>query len=294
MRRTARYLSLFILIVSLPACKNSRNGEYVCNGRVESETIRLSASVGGTVDSLFFREGEAVQKGQILAVINRDKLQAQLKQQQAQNEELDANLSSLSAQIRQVQSQLKFTQDTYEKTITMVREGAATEQKRDELATQVEVLQAQMEALLTNRRVIESKRQQLNAAMELTRISLREAVIHSPIDGIIVNCFIREKEWVMPGRVLFEVADLSMMEARIYLPLSDLNRLQLGQEVQVWMDGYEKALSGKVKWIASEAEFTPKTILTKETRTILVYAVKVDVPNPERRLKIGMPVEVRF
>jgi HlyD family secretion protein len=294
MRRAAQCFILLIMIVSLTACKNGRNGEYVSNGRIESEIIRLSAQLGGTVDSLFFREGEAVQKGQILAVINRDKLQAQLKQQQAQNEELDANLSSLTAQIRQLQSQLNFTQDTYEKTRTMVREGAATEQKRDELATQVEVLQAQMEALITNRRVIESRRRQLNATIELTQISLREAVITSPIDGIIVNCFIREKEWVMPGRVLFEVADLSVMEARIYLPLSDLNRLQLGQEVQVWMDGYEKALPGKVKWIASEAEFTPKTILTKETRTTLVYGVKVQVPNPEGRLKIGMPVEVRF
>jgi HlyD family secretion protein len=82
------------------------------------------------------------------------------------------------------------------------------------------------------------------------------------------------------------------MEVRIYVPLKKLAELKIGQTVSVKVDGLSQTLAGKISWIAAEAEFTPKTILTAETRTTLVYAVKVKIANTQGVLKIGMPVEV--
>lgn len=292
--KTSSQLLVVLVAVFLCFCQSNDENQFIYNGQVESQIIRLYAQVTGNLDSLFVEEGQAVRKDQLLAKINSDKLLVQLKQQQAQSKELDANFSSLLAQLKQVQSQLNFLTETYEKTKQMVTDGAATEQRRDELATQVDVLKAQMDGLLTNKKVIEAKREQLAAVMELIRISVKDTKILSPLDGTVLNKFIEENELITPGRVIFELADLSKMEVTIYIPLTELNRIQIGQDVGVLIDGYEGILQGRVKWVASESEFTPKTILTKETRTTLVYAVKIDVPNPEGLLKIGMPVEVSF
>ncbi len=289
---------IIILIVSaasiIAGCSSANNGKNIYNGRLDTDIIRLSAQTAGNIDSLKIEEGDPVFKGQLLVKINTDKAEAQMRRQNAQLDELNVNLLTLNAQIKQVKTQLNFAVKTLKKTEKMLIEGAATEQRRDELATQVSVYQAQLEALKSNYQIIASKKAQLAAAMELTEISINDAKIKSPINGIVINKFQYENELVSPGRVVLEVADLSSMEATIYVPLTDLSKIKIGQPVQILADGAEQPFEGKVKWIASESEFTPKTILTKETRTTLVYAVKIAVPNKEGILKIGMPVDVEF
>jgi len=289
--------SLFITIAIIGllfSCDGNNDGKYSYNGRVDTDIIRLSAQVEGIIDTLTVDEGHQIEKGQLLAAINTDKIKAQLKQQKAQNDELSANLSLLDSQVKQVKSQLSLARETLEKTEKMVSDGAATTQKCDELATQVDVLQAQLEGLFTNRSVINSKREQLAATIELTQIKLRDAKIIAPVNGIVINRFLQVYELVNPGRVILEIADLSNMEASIYVPLAEINRIKIGQEVEIRVDGYEEEITGNIKWISSQSEFTPKTILTKETRTTLVYAVKVEILNPDGILKIGMPIDVVF
>jgi HlyD family secretion protein len=289
---------MIILFVSaafiIAGCNSGNNGKNIYNGRLDTDIIRLSAQTAGNIDSLKIEEGDPVSKGQLLVKINTDKAEAQMRRQNAQLDELNVNLLTLNAQIKQVKTQLNFAVETLKKTEKMLIEGAATEQRRDELATQVSVYQAQLEALKSNYQIIASKKAQLAATMELTEISINDAQIKSPINGIVINKFHYENELVSPGRVVLEVADLSSMEATIYAPLADLSKIKIGQPVQILADGAEQPFEGKVKWIASESEFTPKTILTKETRTTLVYAVKIAVPNKEGILKIGMPVDVEF
>lgn len=289
---------IVILFVSaafiIAGCGSGNNDKNIYNGRLDTDIIRLSAQTAGNIDSLKIEEGDPVSKGQLLVKINTDKAEAQMRRQNAQLDELNVNLLTLNAQIKQVKTQLNFAVETLKKTEKMLIEGAATEQRRDELSTQVSVYQSQLEALKSNYQIIASKKAQLAAAMELTEISINDAKIKSPINGIVINKFHYENELVSPGRVVLEVADLSSMEATIYAPLVDLSKIKIGQSVHILADGAEQPFEGKVKWIASESEFTPKTILTKETRTTLVYAVKIAVPNKEGILKIGMPVDVEF
>lgn len=278
----------------LTSCSGDNGKGKLYNGRIDSDIIRLSAQTAGNIDSFQIKEGDPVFSGQVLVKINSDKAQAQLRQQQAQMEELNVNLTMLNAQIRQVEAQLKFTRETLEKTKKMAAEGAATEQRRDELATQADVQLAQLDGLKLNFQVIASKKAQLAAGMELTQITLKDARIISPFNGVVINKFFSESELAVNGKVIMELADLSEMEATIYAPLEDLIHIKIGATATLHIDGQQETMTGTVKWIASEAEFTPKTILTKETRTTLVYAVKISVPNPKGILKIGMPVDIEL
>ncbi len=289
-----RYLILFIASIFSISCNNGNDNAITYNGRVEADIISVSAQVGGTIDEVSVDEGDAVKKNQLLMKINTDKIELQLKSQQAQIIELQANLAANAAQIKQVDAQLKLAQQTLDKTKKLVNEGAATEQQKDELESEVDVLRAQKEAMLTNKKMLQAKEQQLYAAIELTQISLSDARIISPIDGLVLNRFLDKGELVTPGRILIELADLSNMEITIYVSTEELSRVKIGNKVKINVDGLEKMLEGKIHWIASESEFTPKTILTEETRTTLVYAVKISVTNPDGVLKIGMPVDVIY
>ncbi|MEJ2545153.1 MAG: HlyD family efflux transporter periplasmic adaptor subunit [Calditrichaceae bacterium] len=289
-----KYAIPVLIILFILNCHNGDDKRITYNGRVEADIISLSAQVGGTLDHVNAEEGDVVKKDQLLMKINTDKIDLQLKSQQAQIVELQANLAANAAQIKQVDAQLKLAQQTLNKTKKLVSEGAATEQQKDELESKVDVLKAQKEALLTNKKMLQAKQDQLNAAIELTQISLNDAEIISPINGVVLNRFLDKDELVAPGRTLLELSDLSNMKITIYVSTEDLSQIKIGDKVKIHADGLKQMLEGTVYWIASESEFTPKTILTEETRTTLVYAVKIRVANPDGALKIGMPVDVFY
>ncbi len=276
------------------SCTAGDTDNHIYNGRMESDIIRVSAQSAGLVDTVAVEEGQKVRKGQFLALINSDKTGFQLQQQQLQLQEVSLNMQSLKARLKELDAQLNLAKSTLIKTGKMVTAGAATAQKKDELNARVSVLKAKKEALAAQMQTVVNKKQQIEKAIDLTRLLLADARIVSPSDGRILNQFIYRGELAVPGKVLFEIANLSRMEAVIYLPLEKLSNIKLGQEADILVDGRQKRFQGKVRWISSVSEFTPKTILTKETRTTLVYQVKIAVPNPHGVLKIGMPVDVAF
>jgi len=284
----------FAMALLLVACSGNNGDRVVYNGRLESDIIRISAEAAGKIDTLKAQEGQSVQKGQLLAVINSDKIMVRLAQQLTQFQEVNIGLLALKTQEKEINAQLKLTKTTLAKTKNMVASGAATEQKLDELETQLEILLTKQEALKIQESMLANKKEQLISVIELTKISLDDTRISAPLDGQVLNRFVNLDELCAPGMALFEIADLTKLEANIYLPLALLGDVKLGTAVEVSVDGQEETFRGSVKWISSESEFTPKTILTEETRTTLVYRVKVEIPNPNGVLKIGMPVDVTF
>lgn len=244
--------TIVFCLLLVTGCINFAQKNDIYNGRLEAETIRLSSQTNGIVNMLSFQEGDQVEAGQVLAVVNKEKL---------------------ALQKQQIESDLRFNRDLLRKTEKMLDTGAATKQRRDELATKVAILRAQKETL---------------------DLQLSDAAIKSPIAGVVLNKYVNKGELVVPGSLVAEVADLRELEAIIYLPLNKLPGIKIGQSVGIQVEGMSKPVAGKIIWIASESEFTPKTILTKETRTTLVYAVKIKVPNKNGELKIGMPVDVEI
>jgi len=283
---------LLLMMQLIFACSDDNEKTVYFDGRLETDIVKVSAKTSGTLDSIFVDEGDAVKQGQLLAVVETDRLQLQKKQQTAQMAEISSNIASLDAQSRQLKSQLKLNEDLLNKTRDLVQKGASTSQKLDELTTQNDILKAQLEALNAQRSALYNKRKQLEAGIALTDLNIKDSHLTAANSGIILNRYFNNSELVNPGMPVFDLADLSAMDVTIYVPLTRLTSIKLNQNVQVEVDGVESPFDGSVKWIASEAEFTPKTILTEETRTSLVYAVKIRVNNSEGKLKIGMPVQV--
>jgi HlyD family secretion protein len=302
--------SLWIAVAGLLLLLSCADKErqFAYTGRADVEAILLSSQAAGIIDSLPVSEGQAVRQGQVLARINTERPRAQAQGQAAQLAQLglrrsaaEAQLEQARAQVRQAEARLELARETLARTERLLDEGGATRQRRDELATQLAVEQANLAALASNQKALESsykligaQEQELRAGMLLTEISIRDAELHSPIDGTVLNLFRHEGELAAVGSPLLEVADLSTLRVEVYVPLAMLGSLHLGAEARISGEGLPGVLKGTVSWIASEAEFTPKTILTQETRTTLVYRVRVLVPNPDGALKVGMPVDVRF
>ena len=140
------------------------------------------------------------------------------------------------------------------------------------------------------------------ADAELTRIRAEIALLEkqlndcypiAPVSGTVIDKFIDVGELIGIGRELITIARLDSVWVKIYLPPADLAEIKLGDRVEIDPeDGRDQNLNGIIRWISSEAEFTPKNVQTKEARADLVYAVKIDIANKAQRLKIGMPVSV--
>ncbi len=283
-------LSISLLLLFLACSQN--NEKNIFQGRAEADEIRLSSQTPGVIDSMLVDEGSTIRKGQLMFVVDSRRSANQMRGQQAQIAEINANSAALKAQIRQLNSQLIFTSDLKKKTERMFSQGAATQQKLDEVSTNLDVLEARMDGLRTQFNILESKRHQAQAAMEITRININDAHVTAPINGVVLTRFHTAGETVAPGLPVLNVANLSRMNVDFYVPNDLLAQVKIGAVVKVAVDGVDKPLNGKIKWVASESEFTPKTILTRETRTTLVYRIKAVVDNPDGLLKIGMPVDV--
>lgn len=282
-------LGIFLVIYK-KIDENKKQDVY--QGYLEATKIKISSQASGTITSFPVKEGDIISKNKIIAIIEGDKLQTKRQQNLLQIRSMALNLDSTRAQIEQISAQLAFQKDTLAKTGLLLAQGAATKQNNDDLKTQVTILQAKLEEANSRYAMIRNEREQLLSALSFLDLQIKDTIIRAPQDGTILNKYYEQGEVIQPGMVLVDLADLRSLDARIYLPLSRIPSIKIGQEVRIKTDGIKESLKGKITWIASEAEFTPKTILTKETRTTLVYAVKVTVENPDGKLKMGMPVEV--
>lgn len=145
-------------------------------------------------------------------------------------------------------------------------------------------------------RSIEGQSAGFAAQIEQVEDMMRQATITSPIDGIVLSKYAEAGEYAVPGRALFKVGDVSEMKLRAYITAGQLTELEIGQRVKVYADqGKEgrREYEGTVAWISSEAEFTPKTIQTRDERSNQVYAIKIAVHN-DGFIKRGMYGDVKL
>jgi HlyD family secretion protein len=137
----------------------------------------------------------------------------------------------------------------------------------------------------------------IEARLNQIEQQLDDAHVVNPVNGTVLTTYVEPHELVGQGQPLYQIANLDTLELRAYVSGAQLPSIALGQSVEVLVDENaeeNQRLSGKISWIASQAEFTPKMIQTKEERVTQVYALKIKVPNPDGILKIGMPGEVNF
>lgn len=292
-------LSLCATIAAFTACSSGEK-DYDASGVFETTEVIVSAKATGEILSLNVEEGQDVKRNEMLGLI--DTLQLSLHGQQlaanqsaADSKRLDANrqVASIRQQIINLQKEQKRFSD-------LLAANAATQKQVDDIGYQIEVLQRQLaatqEQIGSNNQSAGNQSMGIKAQRAQTEDQIRKAHITSPITGTVLTKYAEQGEYATPGRALFKVGDISRMRLRAYITAPQLTTLKVGQKVKVFADMGEtesKAYEGTVEWISDKAEFTPKTIQTRDERANLVYAIKVAVKN-DGMIKRGMYGDVKF
>lgn len=292
-------LPLSIIILSMASCQRNEK-KYDASGAFEAEETIISAESAGTIVKLEIEEGQALEAGQAIGYI--DSIQLFLKKKQVE-EQIKAVLSrrpDIPAQIAGLREQLKNAEKEQQRISNLVKADAIPQKQMDDVNAQIELLKKQLEAqqsvLGITSQSITNETSPLEVQIEQLNDQLSKCRIKNPLKGTVLTKYAEEKEVTAPGKPLYKIADLSSLILRAYITGSQLSDVALNREVAVLVDdGPEnyREYKGIITWISSKAEFTPKTIQTKEERANLVYPVKIKVEN-DGPLKIGMYGEVKF
>lgn len=289
-------LALFFLV----AC-NRAPADYAATGTFESTEITVSAEQPGRLLRLDLSEGDRIEAGREVGVVDTVQLYLKALQLGATKESFAYQRPDLSKQVAATRQQLVKAEQELKRAEALVNEGAAGTKQRDDAANAVEVIRKQLVAQTS---VLSQTTQSLSSQMSAAEIQRRQVLdllakcrIASPVSGTVLEKYAEVGEYVVPGRPLFKVADVQRLFLRAYLTTAQLEKVKVGQRVEVQADfgnGNLLRRPGKVMWISATSEFTPKTILTDDERADLVYAVKVAVDNADGRIKIGMYGRLKF
>ncbi|MAT39052.1 MAG: hypothetical protein CL946_05550 [Ectothiorhodospiraceae bacterium] len=287
----AAALALMLICIG---CSTEDSGTLTFTGIMDTDEVRVSSQSQGILRTLLAQEGAQVVKDSQLAVIESDKLGYQLSTQKETISELDHAYEAAKQQLEAAMAEHDNARRRYERFRALLDKDAVTRQQADDVLTKFRAARANRDAAQANLASVKSKQAQVRSTMKITEEQIQDASVVAPLSGTVLVTYAEAGEFVGPGTPLLDIADLSTLWTKIYIAEEDLPRIKLGQNAEVHIDGTEETLQGTITWISSESEFTPKTILTEETRTSLVYAAKVTVDNSSGILKIGMPVVIQI
>lgn len=275
----------------LPGCGNKTNG-FGGSGLIETEDVLVSAETAGRVLERFFDEGSDVVANDTLLIIDPSRLALQLAAAEAQQSAADANLSAARVQLKKAKETEQYAQKELTRVRTLLNSGTATRRQFDQVehdhanaAIAVEQASAQIKA-------IEAETQRVAAEINRIKRELRDTRPVAPVGGTVTDDYVETGELLSPGKPIAKIARLDTVWVKIYLSAGDFANVKLGDAATVDTESDLGTLPGTIVWTSEEAEFTPKNVQTEEARADLVYAVKVSIPNPDRALKVGMPVFV--
>lgn len=284
----------FIILALLASCTGNKN-DIDAYGNFESDEVIISAENSGKILATPIAEGDQVMVGVMMALIDTTNLSLQKKQLVSQKSSILAQTSNIEAQIAVSDQQITNINKDLSRIKKMFNEGAATQKQLDDIIGQIDLVKKQKGAYASQLNSIQKQADAVEAQIKVLDDRIRASVVNAPISGTVLERYCEPGELAVPGKALFKMANIESLNLRAYISETQLAEVKIGQEVKVLIDKGDtsKQLSGKIQWIASQAEFTPKIIQTKEERVKLVYAIKVAVKN-DGSLKIGMPAEIIF
>jgi HlyD family secretion protein len=279
-------------MICFAGCRDKLPEGFAGSGTLEATEVTVGSLISGTILHLTKEEGDPVKAEELLADIDVEKLILQKAQLQASLSEIEAGRIAAQAAIDQAGDNLENAQIRHKRIQQLYAKGSATRQQFDDIATQLSVARSQVTAAKSQMPVLTAKSAQVDATMAVLERQIKDGVINSPLDGMVVEKYTEPGEITVQGGAVYKIADLANLWINIYVAETDLDRFKLGQDMFVRVDACPDAFPGKVAWVSPEAEFTPKNVQTRKARAELVYAVKVTLKNKDDILKIGMPAEV--
>lgn len=297
----------------LTAC-NGNKATHDASGTFEVDEVIVSSELTGKLLSFDIREGDSIPRGKVIGTIDAENLSLQKDQVKASIEALKEKTTDLAPQVKLLQDQLTVQQSQLDRllrekqrTENLLKQDAATGKQLDDMNAEIDVVKKQMAVteqqinvqrsnIGTQNRSVLSEGKPLEKRVAQLDDQLKRAGISNPINGTVITKYAEAGEMTSLGKALYKIADLSTMTLRAYITGTQLSQVKLNQPVKVLIDNGANAYReypGVITWISDKAEFTPKTIQTKEERANLVYAVKIKVKN-DGFIKIGMYGEVRL
>ena len=292
------------------------DGAVRVSGNIEVTDVDVSFRTAGRVLERLVGEGMTVSEGQVVARLDSADLEREARRKEAELKAAEAALRDLEAGSRpqeiavaratvaraqaeadRLARDFERSSALYSREVISAREYEAANAASDVAGAR---LREAREALLLveegprKEQVAQARAQvdQAREALKLAKVRLGYGTITAPLSGLVLSENVEAGDYVAPGTPVVTVGDLANVWLRAYIEETDLGRVKVGQPVEVTTDTYPgKKYAGRVSFIASQAEFTPRNVQTRKERVRLVYRIKVDIPNPERELKPGMPAD---
>ena len=269
-------------------------------GTFEATEVIVSAETTGKLIKLDVEEGQQLKEGEIVGCIDTTQLHLRRVQLEYAVSAVLARRPDSQAQLAAITTQLETARYEKQRIENLLKADAATPKQLDDVTAQISLLEKQYAAtqsnLLVTNRSLQSETLPLRAQLDQTADLIRKSVVINPKEGTVLTQFTLENEVVSAGKPIYKLADLNELRLRAYITNSQLSQIKLGQKVTVKVDSGDdnyRTYTGTVSWIAAQAEFTPKTIQTKDERANLVYPIKVAVTN-DGFIKAGMYGEIAF
>lgn len=292
--KTTRIKILIVLTIAvlLTAC-NSNGDKADGYGNFEATEITISAENTGKLVAFTIDEGTVVEHNQLIGYIDTIPLYLKKEQLLVQKEVINSKSKGVLSQIDVLQARLKSANINRTRVENLIRDNAGTQKQLDDVQGEIDIIKNQIRSVEIQNAPVINELKTLDVQLQQVEDQIQKSKIVNPINGTVLSKYVEANEIVAFGKPLYKIADLSTMELRVYVSETQLAKITIGESVSVKIDDQEamKTYEGIISWIASEAEFTPKIIQTKEERVALVYAVKVQVKN-DGSLKIGMPAEM--
>ena len=287
------YIAAMMLAVSC-----GKESEFDAQGTFEATEVVISSEANGKILDFDVVEGSIVEADKPVGAIDSVQLHLQRKQLLAQHSALLGSRPDIKKQVASLREQIVKHKSELRRVENMLKDGAATQKQYDDIEAQVKILETQLDATLStldkNTTTINNNLLALEAQIAALDDRISKCRIVSPVSGTVLVKYAQAGELATVGKPLMKVADLDKIYLRAYFTSEQLAKINLGDEVTVVADfgGDERYnYAGRIEWISSESEFTPKSIQTKDSRANLVYAVKIAVEN-DGRLKIGLAGEI--
>ena len=294
-----KYMFLGMATLLLSACGAEPNVSDA-TGRFETTEITISAKAQGEIVRWDIEEGQQVKVGAVVGAIDTAQLVLQREQLLAHLSATDSRRINAHRQLAALRQQIENMKTEQQRFRELVAAKAASEKQLDDINYQLKVLERELvakeEEIGKANLSVSGESAALLAQVSQVDVQLRNCLVSSPVEGTVIAKYVERGEYAFPGRPLFKVANLEDMTLRAYLTAEQMAAVKIGQPVTVLIDknaDEQKSYEGKITWIADEAEFTPKTIQTRDERANLVYAVKIVVKN-DGAIKRGMYGEVKF
>jgi HlyD family secretion protein len=283
---------LSIASTTLLSCSNS-NDKADGYGNFEATEIMVSAENNGKLEAFNIQEGQLLEKDTFVGYIDTIPLSLKREQLDVSKTTTISKSKGILSQISVLRAQLETAKKNRERIENLLKDNAATQKQLDDINGEIDVLNQKIISIETQNTPIVNELKSIDIQIKQIEDQLQKSKIINPIQGTVLVKYAEPKEITSFGKPLYKIADLNTMQLRVYISETQLANIKIGQEVTVKIDtdASTKSYKGTITWIASEAEFTPKIIQTKEERVALVYAVKIDVKN-DGALKIGMPAEM--